>query len=281
MRCSWVRTSWALPLVLLLLVSSLLAQDDLDLPVHPDNYKAKPKLVPPIQPTTETPETTTTAPAPTETTTTETDDPRDETITFFGEEISLESNSIVFVIDRSGSMGEWLVLPKIESVPGRLGAIRVVPGTGISRWDLAKREIFRCINSLDVSTRFDILAFDSVNELWLPNLVEATTYNKENAIVWVESLYPRNLTNTAAAVVQAIRLDPNNSCVVLLTDGAPTTPVSPDLSISTNDWHRRMIRNGNTQNSSINVFGIRAELDMVSFCEGVAHENNGIFVNIQ
>lgn len=184
---------------------------------------------------------------------------------FYGEEITTESDTIVYILDRSSSM-------------------RMVTSTKedgeevwLSRWEQAKRECLRSIEGLSRQFRFNIIVFDCTILTWSAKAKSATHENVEAATAWLMSKHPGGSTGTGPAVVSALS-NSENRLLILLTDGDPTCPggdVMERLRI-----HRSMIRVHNTQNAKISVFGIAAVGEWRGFCTGVAADNNGEFHDI-
>lgn len=232
---------WAVGLVAGLVLGALsvgLAQDlpsqpDLDLPVHVQNYlPGAPGVIPPDEPP---------------------DDPRDEPPpVFFGEEIESESDTIIYVIDTSGSMRR---------------------GQSPDRIERAITETVKSIRGLPSSFRFNVISYScTIPKLW-PSLRRADEANKAEAIAYVEGLYAHSGTATGPAVASALS-DREVQSVVLLTDGAPNCGA---VGVS---GHRSMIQNANVQRAVINVFGIDASGDYRKFCMDVAGDSGGSYFDV-
>lgn len=226
-----MKRSAFLPLVLLL----GLAFTDLDLPVSPFGPKPEHKpTLPPIP-------------------TTEPDDPHDEPPpVFFGEEIDSSNNTLVYVIDTSGSMS------------------RGKPRTRLER---AKEETCKSIAALSPAIRFNVVSYDcSIKALW-PAMRPANDPAKQAACAWVQQLVDLGGTGTGPAVALALS-DREVMAVALLTDGAPTCG-APDA-----ERHRQMIHNANVQRASIDVFGIDATGGYRTFCQNVASDSGGSYFDV-
>lgn len=176
--------------------------------------------------------------------------------TFFGEEIALENDSIIYVLDRSGSMSKW-------------------SGTSNkSRITVAREETIRSINNLSPSLNFNLIFFDCGLTTWKPAPVPATESNKGAAESWVIAMKMGGMTGTAPAVVAALKQDPG--AVVLLTDGGPNCPSGGYT--DQDGWdkhHRKMIRGANNKGRPIHVFGIGVYDSFRAFCRGVASDSGG------
>lgn len=170
----------------------------------------------------------------------------------YGEEVDSASDSIVYVIDISGSM-DW---------DGRI--------------DRAKQELTKSINGLSRNFRFDIVAYSCSTKVWAKTLQEANDANKASAATFVASLQPTDATGTGPAVALGLSLDRTNLTVVLLTDGAPNCGTPRQMP----DEHQLMIRRCNTQDASITVFGIAAYGNYRAFCQDVASDNHGSYFDV-
>jgi len=168
--------------------------------------------------------------------------------TFFGEEIDSESDSIVYVIDISGSMRG-------------------------SRLRRAKAELVRSVSALSDNFKFNIIAYTCSHRQWKRAMQDATDANKADATAWAEGLNANGATGTGPATAAALG-DRDNMSVVLLTDG------SPNCGASGTSGHRRMIRSANRQGATVNVFGISASGSYRSFCQGVAQDNSGSYTDV-
>jgi len=100
---------------------------------------------------------------------------------------------VVFVVDRSGSMG----------------------GSSIEE---ARKALRLCLRQLREGDRFSIIAFDDRQELFKPEPVPFTQKTLEQADRWIESVDARGGTELLQPMVDAIALA-HGGVVVLLTDG--------------------------------------------------------------
>jgi hypothetical protein len=104
--------------------------------------------------------------------------------------------SVVFVLDRSGSMGQ----------DGRLRR--------------ALQELRRTIEALPSESRFHILAYNRFVERFPDapeNPATATAESKRRAIAWLDSLPPEGATDSLAALRQAVALEAD--LIYFVTDG--------------------------------------------------------------
>jgi hypothetical protein len=246
-------------------------KDGLDLPVGVPVYDPKPQpptsIVPPVKLDSRLPKS-----GPVNTTPPPADDPRDEPPpVFFGEEIDADTNSIIYVVDNSGSM-----TISVEPFTDETGA--VVRG---NRLDRAKAELRRSISSLPQSFYFNVIFYDECMMSCWPQKKRATADNKAAAFAWIGGVQPDGWTNTGLAVATALR-DKENKSVVLLSDGSPNFLDCAMNYVGTFEQHRELIRNSNTQGAVINTFGIglSADQDARSFMQAVAAENRGSYVQV-
>mgnify|MGYP001599435261 FL=1 len=234
-------------------------EQDLDLPV--DGVLRRKEPAKPITISTPVPD----APDPPEQ-----EDPKPPTI--YGMEVKSESGSIVFVIDRSGSMGMDL-----EISIDNLGQIATS-----DRMGRAKSELTKSIASLPMNFKFDVVSFDTTVETLWGELRVANEINKPSACGWVMALAPGGATSTGLAMARGLSYK-GNKMVILITDGQPNGDsirwcgnVPPEL-------HRQDIAwfNASHDSARVNVVGIACPSGslMEEFCRGVAQDSGGIFIN--
>lgn len=227
----------------------------LDLPVQPPvlRVEAPPQKTPPPPP------------PPPEVEDVAVEDPRDTPPpTIYGEEISTEKDTIVFVIDRSDSMRNgwgWILGPRGKEVYG-------------SRMDKAKVELVKCIQGLASSFRFNLVSYNCRTSQWSESLQPATESNKGSAAAWVWALEPMGGTMTGPATALGLSFSPNTT-VVLLTDGAPNCGASGTFG------HLAMILKTNTQGAQITVFCISPVQERFrQFCRSVASLTGGRYIEV-
>ncbi len=202
------------------------------------------------------------------------DDPRDEPPpVFFGEEIDAQTDSVVYVIDNSGSM-----TLSVEPFVDENG--QIVPSG--NRLDRAKTELRRSISTLPPSFSFNVIFYDECTMSCWASKQKATPENKQYAFAWIAQVQPDGWTNTGLAVAQALR-DKGNTAVVLLSDGSPNFLDCSMNYVGTFEQHHDLIRNENSQGAVINAFGIgvQSDPDARSFMMAVAAQNRGSYVEIQ
>lgn len=210
----------------------------LDLPVKPVKFGDKPTFLPkPDRPME--------------------DDPRDTPPpTIYGEEILSETGTVVYVLDKSGSMG-------IKS--------KTLPGQSMNRLDKARAQIGRSLSELPSDWRFGICVYSSGVWHMAPRLVLASPVNKASAVKWLSKFVPSGSTYTGPAMVDSFQTYSECDTFVLLTDGAPSRGI---------DVNREQIKNGNTQGAVVDVFGIEAYGSFRAFCQGVAADSGGSYTDV-
>ncbi len=150
------------------------------------------------------------------------------------------SKDIVFVIDKSGSMGG----DKIAQV---------------------KRVFTSIISDLPPDDYFNVIFFDSSTRAYSSTLMEANTKNKADAANFVNSLDASGGTNINQALLDALGMFADEServpIIVFLTDGEPTDGITSPYVI------RKNIRDAN-----------RAEVSVFTIAFGIENEGNYDFL---
>jgi len=192
------------------------------------------------------------------------EDPRDTPPpTIYGEEIDTETDTIIYVLDISCSMG-W----DPQSYTTLNGSISNGP-----RLDRAMVELAKSIRGLSDNFKFNVIAYDCSTRQWARSMVEANDKNKQSAIAWTSELAPTGSTATGPGTALALA-DKENASVVLLTDGMPNCGAEGA------SGHRAMISNANSQGATISVFGIAASGSYRAFCQAVAGDSGGRYFDI-
>ena len=242
------------------------SQDDgIDVPQVDGKDKRRWQLNPGVLPPAAPP------PAPGGDATDPVDVPEGPNPTFFGEVVEVTGNSVIYVIDNSGSMSMY-----VDSFVDENG--QVVNGT---RLDRAKAELRRSISQLPENYHFNVLFYDEcVMSCWT-NKQQASAENKAASFNWINNVQPDGWTNTGLGVVTALG-DKSNTTVVLLSDGAPNFMDCAMNYVGTYDQHRDLINTQNTQGARVNCFGIgiATDVDARSFLQSVAGDTGGTYVDI-
>lgn len=190
-------------------------------------------------------------------------EPPEEPPIFNGEPIPSENSTIFYVIDASGSMASGTRSYVDDQGNSRSG----------TRMDRAKSELRKSVNSLPRTFKFNMLAYGCSVQRFRGVMIEANASNKATAIGWINGLYASGGTMTGPATAQGLS-DRENKSVVLLTDGAPNCGASSDAG------HRSVITGANTQRAIVTVFGIGATGSFRRFCQDVARDNGGNYVDV-
>lgn len=193
-------------------------------------------------------------------------DPPKEEPTLYGIPLG-EVDSIVYVLDVSCSMqGDRQAFVDPVTQQRREG----------SRLDRAKAELAKSISELPVVIEFNVVVFHTGVERWRSEpLVPAEDAAKSDAIAWIQGQRARGATATGPGVVEGLACArPEETLVVLITDGAPTawSPRSED--------HRELIRRTNGGQNRIDVIGIAASGSYRGFCMAVASDNGGRYTDV-
>jgi len=257
----------------------------MDLPVQPVKFGDKAPISKPAPPKT--------PPSPENE---EEPDPRDTPPPiFFGEDVVVEGDSLIYVLDASGSMqvgcpGGYVV--QKSETGNRMTAwmmmgtnkpygspIRGRTWTGASRWQRAQIETIKSISTLPDTFRFNIIVYDCSIRAWKKVTVPASPGNRSAAISWIMLMDPGGGTGTGVAVFQALQ-DKTVDKILLLTDGGPNCPFAGSLQ-ETFKRHLELILRGNTRGASIDVFGVGAEGALRAWCQSVAGLNHGSYYDVK
>ena len=193
--------------------------------------------------------------------------------------ITIESQRVLFIVDVSGSM--------------------LKPGfsEGSTKEDEAKKELLRCIRTLDGGSAFGLIAFCDTVQKWKPGIKKATEEVKKEAKAWIDALSSASSTNTYAALEEGLGLsvaNPRNDMgedygmfpdtIFLLTDGAPTTPDGRlEDSRGKPEWQRVLeaVRSWNRgKRVVIHAIGVGLEINSM-FLKQLASENGGTYVTVK
>lgn len=163
---------------------------------------------------------------------------------FFGS--SSEGQSFVFIVDRSGSMGDE------------------------GRFNRAISELVKTINSLKPHQTFFVYFFSDetiglFGALQATALIPATPQNKSRAIRWIKSkIKPGGQTDPEFALQEALLLKPD--VIYLLTDGVFDDP----------DFIVAMVRNRNAQGTTVHTIALKDESGRECL-EQIAKQNKGTY----
>jgi len=137
--------------------------------------------------------------------------------TFFG--VRPESDRIVFVLDRSGSMTESIVLPQAEG--GAKG--KAVAST--RRWDEAQRQLHNFLRDAPKGMKFNVVLFHSYAESFREELVPANAEQFEALRAWLGIQAPGGGTMLRAGLDRALRLEAHGDHRLPLGSSPPPPPL--------------------------------------------------------
>lgn len=195
------------------------------------------------------------------------EDPRDATPapTFYGVDLEAARDSLVYVLDASGSMQSWATATDYVGLDGR-----VQKG---HRWDRAKAECVRSIRGLSPNVRFGVVVYNCGQRLWRSELAEASPRNKASAELWLRGIfYADGMTGTGPACAVGFSL--GSDALVLLTDGEPNCGANGLAG------HRSMIARTNARAARVDVFGVGASGTWRAWCQRVAADHGGRYVDV-
>ncbi|MEW6074025.1 MAG: HEAT repeat domain-containing protein [Planctomycetota bacterium] len=129
------------------------------------------------------------------------------TSSFFG--IKIESTRVIFILDVSGSMDER-TRGKYEGQ------------TGTPRIDVARRELARCLDSLETQSLFNMIVFSDGVDAWSDSIRERNAETLADAKAFVARLHAGGSTNLFGSLELAFR-DPEVDTIFVLSDGEPTS----------------------------------------------------------
>lgn len=127
-------------------------------------------------------------------------------VEFFG--IRIESKSVIFILDISGSMLEQL-------------RSRYVGKKGEPRIDRAKSELIKAIESLEEGALFNVVAFNGGVLPWKEGLSAATGSTRAECGEWINKLGALGGTNLFDSLELAFQ-DEDVDTIMILSDGEPT-----------------------------------------------------------
>ncbi len=139
-----------------------------------------------------------------------------------------QAKTVVFVLDRSGSMSG----KKIEQ---------------------ARESLKFCLNNLRDDDTFNVVVYDDRVDSFKPELQRFSRESRDEAVRFVDNVRPGGSTNINEALTTALRMlhdDGRPQYVLFLTDGLPTAGVTGEAAIAEN------VKKANMRNARLFVFGV-------------------------
>lgn len=174
---------------------------------------------------------------------------------FYG--LTLDSDSVVFVIDKSGSMSAGAPADDTMDTPG-------------TRLDQALNNASRAVELLDDHAIVNVVMFSSGVRTWKKNPVELKKKNRKNLYEFLNSQRPDGGTDLFDGLEKALLQDGVDR-IMLLSDGAP----GGGKFVTTLDILREVRRLNQTKRIAIDCvsLGMRSEL-----LRRLAEENGGRYI---
>lgn len=174
------------------------------------------------------------------------DEPRP---TFYG--MPIYAKRVVFIIDRSGSMGIALQFE--------------------TRLERAQSEVQKAITNLSETDSFNVVAFDDQMDVFQRRLMPATPENKLGGIQFAYGLTPRGGTACYEPLKMGLEASNDLELILFVSDGEPTAGalIEPSAIVVAISNHNL------TQRTTINALGIDARGPHESFLKGLADKNSG------
>lgn len=142
--------------------------------------------------------------------------------------VSLPPKTVIFVVDRSGSMS----------------------GKKIKQ---AKDALHFVLNNLNEGDLFNIVAYDNNIESFRPELQKYTDTTRAEALGWASSIYAGGSTNISGALTTAMKMIQDAqrpSYIVFLTDGLPTAGETSEMKLAA------MVRQSNVHRTRLVSLGV-------------------------
>ncbi|MCZ6692093.1 MAG: IPT/TIG domain-containing protein [Planctomycetota bacterium] len=189
------------------------------------------------------------------------------TFTCFGQSLVAPTDSVIFVIDISGTMS-WRCCNGSGVFTDRFGSLV----TSATRLDLVKDRTAAAIDALPSGFQFNIFVYDCGPLSWQPSMQIADATNKADAINnFLTSLVPSGSSDTGISVAAALAAEPTNRTILLVSDGSPSCGPTSLAS------HLCEIRTANTQRAQVHTFAVDGFGDFQIFMQDVADLTGGTY----
>lgn len=190
--------------------------------------------------------------------------------------------TIVSYSDGETGFFNFFLAPKVETESGTstrqiIFTIDVSGSMTGNRLDQAKIALSEIIDSLGPSDQFNVVPFSSEATTMWAEVRAATQENKEEAIDYVSNLAALSSTNIYDAITQSLDQfyeSDAEKMMLLISDGQPTAGITDPDAI------RAHARESNTLGVNISTVAI-GNSGVESLLEGIALDNNGVFISIQ
>ena len=166
-------------------------------------------------------------------------------------ELKVYATDVVFVIDISGTMR--------QQVAG-----------GLTRLERAKLELQGAIGRLPDTALFNLIAFDDEVQIWQRQSVQASLWNKEQALQVVRYLGCGSGTAIYDGLDTAMHVSANTEAMFLLSDGLPTAGrVTDEEQIL-----RLITRQNRFRKISINTISVGRDSELL---RSLSAQNHGVY----
>src|SRR6185295_5855073 len=159
---------------------------------------------------------------------------RNTTMTFYG--IPIESKSVIFVLDRSGSMMEpsdWDEAKEAVSTGGGATPGSDIKKNGDRKIDVARWQLKKAIAQMPDGTDFNVIFFSHEVVNLSDKMLKMSASTRKQAFEWIDKLEPYGGTNPFDALERALQYSAGGitgeklqkqgvDTICLVTDGLPT-----------------------------------------------------------
>ncbi len=192
------------------------------------------------------------------------------------------SASMITYSDGTYGFFNFFLAPKLElgDTPSTRQIIFTLDVSGSmsgERLDQAKLALTEIIETLGPNDQFNLVTFSAEASTMWTEIRPATEQNKEEAVSYIQSLNAQSSTNIYDAITISLAQffeSDAEKLMIMISDGVPTAGVTDP------DTIREHARESNTLGVNISTIAI-GESGVESLLEGIALDNNGIFVLVR